>query len=166
MIAYVTRHSRVCIKNLQSRIVQSVTERMGAEAAKGLEFRFPVTLTRVRAAALLDPKKWNISYGSAEGLANRANALIAATHANKFSLGAEDSQFLDFAIAFRNYLSHRSDGARETLRQAIAQLTGGSNASLAGPASNIGTYLKFKNAAGDSRAILIAQRFRSIAVAL
>jgi hypothetical protein len=166
VIAYVTIDPRVCVRNIRLKIVQSITDRHGSEASRALRFSFPPSLTRARAAALLDPRKWNLTFDSAQTLASRTNAVIAVTHAKKFVLNAEDSQFLDYALGLRNYLSHRSAGSREILRARVTELSGASNACFKASTSNVGTYLKHKDAAGNSRAVLIAERFRLLSAGL
>lgn len=166
VIAYVTIDPRICVRNLRLKIVQSITDRHGSEVSRALRFAFPPSITRTRAAALLDPRKWNITFDSAQTLASRTNAVIAATHAKKFALNAEDSQFLDYAIGLRNFLSHRSAGSREILKARVNELSGARNACFKAPTRNFGTYLKYKDAAGNPRAVLIAERFCFLAAAL
>ena len=119
-------------------------------------------MTKARATALVDPKGWNISLSSAGALSSRANELLIAQHAKKFSLNADDSDFINFTTLIRNYLSHRSDSSRQELKDAIDDAKG-TNAFLKDGFTNISVYLKSKDSNGDTRAILIIRRLIQIA---
>ena len=141
LIAYVTLDPKASIESLKSKISKSLNDKYGVDAAKAVKFSFPKSLTKARAAAFIDPKGWNIPLKSSEALSQRANELLSAQNAKKFSLNADDSHFLDFVICARNYLSHRSDASRQALKTAISQ-AGGKNDFLASRFADIGTYLK------------------------
>jgi hypothetical protein len=166
VIAYVTLDSAVYLKSLKSRMGQSIRERFGIEAERAIKVEFPQNLSLRQAAGLLDPKKWNVTFDSAETLAGRANTLLAAVYAKNFAFSADDSEFINLAINLRNFLSHRSRGSREGLGLAIRQIEGHSNQPLRGPLTNVSFYLKARDSKGDSRAVLIARRFKQIAAKL
>lgn len=149
-------------KNLEERVYQSMKERFGPSIGQMIEFTFPSELTFARASLLADPKELNISVKSADQLAQKANELLSARYARLFTLEPEDAQFVDFVIATRNFLAHRSGGARTKLKTAIIPLTG-ANSTLQGSISHIGTYLKTLDSIGNTRSAFIAQRLVEVA---
>jgi len=99
-------------------------------------------------------------------LRERANRFLDATDARKFSLNAVDAAFFDYLIALRNFLGHRSDGARKTFLQAVGEIKPNSgNGDLHGPAQQVGTYLKQRTQSG-TRVNTIGARVLAIAAAL
>jgi hypothetical protein len=163
LITYVTLNPQPTIDSLKERIIRSTTDRFGSNAAKGIRFSFPRNLTKSHASGLTDPKGWNIPLNSAEALSHRANDLLAAQYAKKFSLNADDSNFIDLIICLRNFLSHRSSASRQELVKSIGSISGGSNSFLAGRFRDAENYLKFKANGTDTRAVLIVRRLVEIA---
>jgi hypothetical protein len=162
-IAYVTMKPETFLNSLEERINASVSEKFGSEAAKSIKLKLPESITRNKALALVDPKGWNIAFVSFEAMANRANQILAAAHAQKFALAAEDVQLLNLLVALRNYIGHRSLASRQSLKQALLAATDPANLPFTAQLRDIGSYLKFKNANGESRAILLARRLETIA---
>lgn len=163
LVTYVSMNPDPSIVALKTKILRSTSERFGPDAAKAVRFSFPKSITKARAAGLTDPKGWNISVNSAESLSKRANELLAAQHAKKFSLNADDSQLFDLTICIRNYLGHRSTSSRKTLKSAIAAITGDANSFLVGRFNDAGTYLKKKDSSGDTRAVFLVRQLIQIA---
>jgi hypothetical protein len=163
LLAYVTMEPARYLVSLRNRIRKSVEDRYGWDAMKAVVFKFPDLITRARAAALIDPKQWNITAGSGHELAKRANELLSATHAIKFSLDVNDAAFVDYLIALRNFLGHYSAGSRERLKETISALNAGVNAPLFASLRQIGPYLKARHADGNTRAAFIAARMLEIA---
>jgi hypothetical protein len=162
LLAYVVMNPASYLKGLKANVSRSLKDRYGGEVEKCAELTFPSKITRVQAKALVDPKQFNISIQSSAVLTKKANELLAATHAKKFTLTKDDAQLVDFVIAVRNYLGHRSKAARAAIKSTQAQL-GGANIGLRGDTRDMGTYLKRRNADGDTRAIVIAQRLAEVA---
>jgi hypothetical protein len=127
-----------------------------------LEFDIPRSLSLSKGRSLVDPKQFNITVQSADQLSRRANELLAAPNARLFTLNPDEAQFVDFIIALRNYLAHRSKSAHASLKASIAGLTG-ANAMLQAITSNFGTYLKRRDTNGDTNSILIASRLVTLA---
>lgn len=162
LVTYLHESPEGYLISLKRRMLQSAADRYGSGAAKYTRVAFPKKVSRALASTLADPKDFNVTVKSADALASRANEMLAAESARKFTLVADDAQFLEFGIAIRNYLSHRSRASRETLKATIHSL-GGPNADLAGPFPNVGAYLKQKNPGGDTRALVVANRFVELA---
>src|SRR5207247_9334381 len=110
----------------------------------------------------MDPRNFNVSVRSAGELAERANVVLAAEFAKRFTLAVDDARFFDFGVAIRNYLGHRSKASRAALKAAVVPLAG-PNADLGGALPTIGAYLKLRNGTGDTRSIVIANRFIDLA---
>jgi hypothetical protein len=150
------------VNNLKKRIDQSVSGKFGGKAAKCICFRVKSPISKKHIVALLDPKDWNITVRNAAELFSKANEVLVAEFARRFSLDKADAQFFDFAVSLRNYLGHRSDGSRAELKAALRGFLEAANAPLAAKLVNIGTYLKTKNSTGATRAVIFAQRLISI----
>ena len=163
IITYLTLDANKGVKSLKDRIVSSVKDRYGTDAARILRFSVPKSLSKARVAGLVDPKGWNFSLATADSLSQKANDLLAGHYAKRFTLEADDSHFLDFLVSIRNYLGHRSDASRTALKDAISALGAGANASLNGALKDIGTYLKTKDESGKPRAVIVANRLIQIA---
>ena len=163
-IAYAMDKPSTVISSLEKRIASSIGSKFGQYAATCVKFAVRKPITRQTIVSLLDPKNWNITASSSKDLATKANEILHATFAKRFSLDKADSQFLDFAIAVRNFLSHRSGGSRTTLRNALNLLSEPANDFLTGGnTANFGTYLKTPCASGKSRAIELVNRLAGVA---
>ena len=124
LMAYVVEDPKTFIADLKCRLHESVKGKFGPMAAKHVALKSPSTIQSHRIAEWLDPKEWNISVPSAAKLAVRANQLLPATSAKRFTLSAEDAALFDFTIALRNYLAHRSEGAKSILKDTVKGLVG------------------------------------------
>lgn len=162
-IAYILKKPDNALSSIEKRITQSVESKFGSGAANCLSFSVKTPLTEQRITSLIDPKEWNITVKSAQELTSKANDMLHATHAMKFSLDKADSQFLDFAIAMRNYLSHRSAGSRSVLKDALAKLSEPANQNFSASIQDLGSYLKHSLSSGKSRAVEFVQRLVGIA---
>lgn len=155
--SYALEDPSIALKNLEKRLTESIRSKFGERALRCVSYDFDGPFTWERLSAVLDPNDWNITVKSAEGLSARANELLVAKHAKLFSLDKADSQFLNYSIALRNYLGHRSAGSRRQLVVSLKNLTEPGNASFLGTVTNVGAYLK--GAAGStSRAVAFAKR--------
>jgi len=112
---------------------------------------------------LLDPKDWNITVGSAQELSTKANEFLAAEFARSFSVDKSDGEFVNFAVALRNYLGHRSDGSRTALKSAVGSLSESANSIFQSAIGDVGTYLKRSDSTGVTRAVAFAQRLILVA---
>ncbi|MES2931616.1 MAG: hypothetical protein V4682_02870 [Patescibacteria group bacterium] len=165
LLSYLVMSPAQYRKTLREKIQASIKDRYGSAASRTISFRNETRLSLAQAAALVDPKDFNISVISADNLAKRANEILAAKYAKSFTLDPDDRQFVDFLISIRNYLAHRSQGSRTALRSAVTSLRG-INSDLSGNITNVGTYLKAKNAADETRALVIARRLEELALKL
>ena len=160
--AYVADDPNAFLADLETRLLDSVKTRFGGAAAKHTKLSPPATIAPSKVAEWIDPKEWNISVTSAAKLSAKANQLLPATAAKKFTLAADDAALFDFTVSLRNFLAHRSDGSRREFKSAVAALEG-PNADLNGPAAKIDVYLKAPVAAGNTRVAAIALRLRALA---
>lgn len=163
LLTYATIDSYKAIRALRDRIIKSTKDRFGSEVSKRIRFSIRGKLGRQRIAALLDPKGWNFSDKNTESLSQRANELLAAQFAIRFTLSSDDTFFLDYLKSLRNYLAHRSRSSKTALKEAIAELKGNSNAFFVGTLSDVGVYLKRKGPDGKTRAVVIVNRLMEIA---
>jgi hypothetical protein len=161
LLRYLTLSPDTYFQTLEQRIEQSLKDRYGPEAARCTEFSRPTSVSLHRAASFVDPKGFNLSARSADILTKRANELLAAPYAKKFTLEPDDAQFVDFLLAVRNYLGHRSKGARAALKAALTSLTG-PNASFNAPFRDVPSYLKTR-VGPEPRSVLIASRLIDVA---
>jgi hypothetical protein len=163
--AYVAEDPTHYLRGLRTRVEASTTDKFGATVARHISMDFPSTINPSQAAAWIDPKEFNVTVRSASALASKANALLAAQYARRFSMEHEQNQFIDFSIALRNFLAHRSKSARDILRTSAGALSG-ANAEFSASLKDIGPYLKFRHVDGDTRAARIAIRMSALAGAL
>lgn len=161
LVSYLMKSPRQFSKNLENRINKSIKDKFGSMASSMVEFKMPRKLSTRKAALLVDPKNFNISIESAERLIRFANDSLASRHARLFSLDKNDTEFVDFVFAIRNYLAHRSDASRKQLKRSISPLSG-VNSNLNDSVSRVGFYLK-KDIGGENRSILIGRRMIDIA---
>lgn len=163
LIAYVGTNPSVFKQDLQVRVSRTVQDKYG-DAVRWVKFRVPKTPSRSQLIGVIDPRGWNITANSAEDLSKRANQLLPAADAKKFSLDADDGAFVDFLIALRNYLGHRSKASRaEVSRLVKAIQRAGQNGPLAGHLTSVGAFLKDKIAGNDTRSHFIGRRLKQVA---
>lgn len=165
LIAYILMDPSRAIESIKSRLSQSVESKFGAAVSKNTMFVKPKKLSRSTIIALLDPKGWNISVSTADKLSNKANDLLVSRYAIKFSLDSGNSEFFDYMVVFRNFLSHHSLGGRKELVEKINNLSDPVNNPLKGKFSQPGSYLKAIDN-NISRAEFIIERLRDISHAL
>jgi hypothetical protein len=158
LVAYIVQDPQSCLENFESRFRQSITEKF-AGASRWVSLEFPSVLSQTQAERIVDPKGWNLAAASAQGLSELANRHLNAVNGRKFSLEADDRDLIDYLVALRNYLSHRSAGSRLKFIDALRALkAGGSNDRLIGSAQNVGMHLKQRIAAGGTRLNVIGHR--------
>lgn len=162
LVAYVASDPSAFMRDLRNRMEQSIQEKFGAEALKSVALSLPSTVTVAKASAWIDPKDFNFTVKSAEDLTKRANGMLSAPAAKKFTLEPDDAATVDFSLALRNYLAHRSPASRSKLVAEIGGL-GGANADLKAPMHEIGAYLKARTAAGTPRVFTVASRLLTVA---
>ncbi len=162
LISYLTLSPKRYRDSWKEKVKQSIGDRFGPMAPGMVKFSVPKTFTVPKARALVDPKQFNVTFQTADVLSSRANELLAAEYARLFTLEPEDSAFVNFVIAIRNFLAHRSPSARKLLRDRTAVMAG-ANAAYSGDIANVGGYLKHKVNDQTQRAILIADRLVRIA---
>jgi hypothetical protein len=162
LIAHVTINPTVFKSDLEARMTKSIEDKYGS-AVRWMKFNIPLLPNRTQLIGMIDPKGWNITANSAQELAKRANQLLPAAEAKKFSLDADDSAFLDYLICLRNYIGHRSKGSRTSVSDAIKAMGATArNAALVGPIITIGAYLKTRVAGTDTRSHIIGGRLKQI----
>jgi hypothetical protein len=167
IIAYIEDRPDTCIAFHKGKVTQSVEAKHKGFSA-WVTVTVPNPLTRVQIEAMLDPEGRNVSAESADTLAQKANNLLAAAYARKFSLSAADGRFLDLVIAVRNYLSHRSSGSMTILRKRLTELSTADAASpLNGTVNSVAIYLNARPpGAAHCRAKLIGHNLSAVAAKL
>jgi hypothetical protein len=165
LMAYVVEEPASYMRNLELRLAQSVRDKFGVEALRCVSIDLPHDIAMSKVAAWLDPKEFNLTFKSAGALQSRANDLLAAQFAKKFSLELDRSQLVNFIVALRNYLAHRSLASRAELKENAAVLSG-VNTDLNDRIKTIGSYLKSRLSGGDSRATFLATRISVLAGSL
>lgn len=164
--AYVVERPKSTLLDFDTRLRQSIDDKFPG-VARWIHWSFPRAISRPQAEKLLDPKGWNVVAPSAQALADMANRRLEAVDARKFSLAADDRDFIDYLVSLRNYLGHRSAGSRQKLLDSIAQLKpAGVNAPLKADLRQTGAYLKQVIAGGESRVTFVASRVQDIAAKL
>ena len=147
-VAYLLKERRAFWGSKKTSIRQSVTDRFGDAWGRALRMASPPRWTPRTVEALLDPKQKNIVVTSGDHLYERAKALLGS-RAIKFSLDPEDRLLLDFAIALRNYLAHRSKASFKELIRVVSSFTPvGLNAELSAPMRQLTTYLRRSSGLG------------------
>jgi hypothetical protein len=144
LIAYVVKDPASCLKSFSERFRKSISSNdKFSGASRWITMKLPSSISHEQVERLLDPKGWNLGAASAQGLSELANQHLNAIDAKKFSLEADDRDFVDYLVSLRNYLSHRSSASRIKLASSASALkTGGVNSDLIGPTQVFSQYLK------------------------
>lgn len=162
LVAYLAMSPQRYSRSLKERLTASIKERYGVTASGLINFKFPNDISSSKLRKLIDPKQFNLTFTSAEKLSARANELLEAQYARLFTLDAVDAEFLNFTIALRNFLAHRSKSSRATLNETVSQLSG-DNLTLSPLERDIGAYLRVRNSDDVCRSVEIASRIGKIA---
>ncbi len=166
IIAYIENSPSTCVNFHKQKVLQSVEDKHQGFSA-WITVTPPSPFTRPLIEAMLDPKGRNVSVDSAATLAKKANNLLAAVHAKKFSLSAIDGAYLNFSIAMRNYLSHRSRGSKTILNDMHAVLVAADATTSMASSRSVPIFLNQTPAgAASSRAKLIGQGLSVLATKL
>jgi hypothetical protein len=163
LVTYALMSPLTTMRGLSGRIISSIKDKFGEAAVKAVRLSFPKNITRQGITRLMDSKGWNLSAENASALSGLANKWLVARYAKKFSLNADDSQFLSYLIAIRNYLSHRSQGSLSILRDMVRQMTAPQNAAFVGRFKSVGAHLRSPDNNGRTRAVQISERLDSLA---
>jgi len=163
LIAYVAANPGKMVEDLKDRVEQSILSKFGSEPAKTMKLNIKFPLSRTRVAAILDPKGFNVTLKTSKQLTERANQILPARFAKKFSLHAPEAEFYDFAIALRNYLAHGSTSSRSYLKETISSLSRDENKMFKDSITDIGMYLKEIVSSKKTRAILLSERLEKLA---
>ena len=162
LTAYVLARPKKVLEDFQRKSKNLIEEKYGTEVARRISFDTKRKPTGANISVLLDPQQRNISANTASNLAKIADKHLNAQQAKKFSLKAEDRQFIDYLIALRNFLAHRSVGSRERLKGAVDNLTHPDNSAFSGPMGRFESYLRQRDGRDNTRAKLIALRIQKI----
>lgn len=150
-IAYVLRGKRTFLRSRREAVKKSVRERYGEPWENLVLLRTPAQWTPRSIEVLLDPHGKHIAFISADKLFNRAKALLGSK-AIRFSLDEEDRQLIDFVIALRNFLAHRSKASLKVFKMSVGDFTKrGPNHELAGRVGSVRAYLRKVGSSGRPR---------------
>ena len=162
IIQYIVLRPKSCFDDISKRYRQSLGDKF-AGIERWVSISFPNAISNTVAERIIDPKGLNVVATSAQILSDVANRFLSAVDARKFSLTAEDREFIDYFIALRNYLGHRSAASRTRFLAAARSMRAiGPNAQLTFNGGQIGVYLK-QRVDGVTRVGLIVQRIVEIA---
>lgn len=166
-IAYTLMDDSRAMASIKERVTQSIKNKFGTAVAKKCHFETPANLSQAKIIDLLDPKGWNISVSTSRQLSKKANELLVSRHAIKFSLDSENSEFFDYLVSLRNFLSHNSKGARKNFIESMKALNEDINQPLKKLKFNqIGPYLKGAVNNDTTRASLIVSRLQGLSNSL
>lgn len=114
-VLYVLESPRHYLRRLRVNVEKSVSERYGDDAKERFSFSMRKPRSIYEVVGLVDPKSFNVTAKNSSDLASKANNLLAADIARRFSLEQGDAEFFDFLVSLRNFVSHRSRSSRDTL---------------------------------------------------
>jgi hypothetical protein len=165
-VAYATQNSGNCVRDYRNRLEKNLKDKFSIPST-WIRIRIPARPSAAQIEKMLDPKGWNLDATSAIELRNKANQHLQSADARHFSLSGDDAIFIDFLVAVRNHLAHRSTSSRGRLTVAAKQMTPtGTNAALAAPIKNLGAYLKASTTNADRRVHAVGHRLITIASTL
>ena len=152
-VAYVIQNPVNCVLNFRRRLEQNLADKFNVPQ-RWLKLTIPPTINAKHAERMIDPKGWNINATSAQELRSKANQFLHSTHALNFSLNADDAAFVDFLVAVRNFLAHRSANSRALFKSSLASMhASGANAALASGFVDVGSYLKSSSGSSNQRRV-------------
>ena len=162
--SYVSLSPKRCIESLKTRVYSSLNERFGSSVSKNVQWKPPSQLSVNNIQDLIDPKGMNVSFASAEILAKKANDLLAAQYAKKFSFSLEERNLIDFLVSLRNHLAHNSKKSKQVMRDSILKMKSSSKYNWIYERKWIllSTYLSAKKG-DDMRSIKVVNEFLSLA---
>lgn len=162
IIRYVVLRPESCLEDARKRYRQSLGDKF-AGMERWVSISFPKVISQNTAEKLIDPRGLNVVATSAQALSEVANRYLSAVDARKFSLAAEDREFVDYFVALRNYLGHRSTASRASFLAAVRPIGAhGTNAALAFRGGQVGVYLK-ERVGGVTRVNMIGRHVLGIA---
>jgi hypothetical protein len=148
LIAYLVAGRRAFLKAKRYSIKQNLRERFGDSWTRVVHIGTHRNWTPRIIETLIDPKQRNLTFTSADKMYERATELLGS-RAIKFSLDPEDRQLVNFVLALRNYLAHRSKASSKELSRIVAEFPDeGPNAELSGTLGRVASYLRNSGSIG------------------
>lgn len=164
-VSYVERNKRAFLASEEKALRESVRQRKGPSLERLVYLRIPSRprWTSRTVDTLLDPEGRHLTLTKADDLSSKASRLLGSK-AKRFSLVEEDRQLIDFVIALRNYLAHRSRASLRALNASISAFAAaGANHDLAGQIRNVRAYLRNAGPSGRPRIKVVFDRMSQIA---
>jgi len=161
-IAYILMDHSRALATIKSRVSKSIEDKFGITVAKNVYFKSPKSQSRAKIIDILDPKGWNITATTSAQLSAKANEFLVSRYAIKFSLDSGNSEFFDYMVSLRNFLSHNSKGARKKFIETTNGLSENINRPLKARINQIGPYLKATVNNNRTRAGFIVHRLQNI----
>ncbi len=166
-LAYLNRNFSRYQAFLENRLKQSVKSNFGTWAESRTRFDGVEHVRLAELESIVDPNRWNLTFPDAATIKARADDWLTPPHARRInSLTRYDERLIDTARATRDFIAHRSPGAKARMNAALATVAHGSHNRYLDRGQNdihnVGSYLKavFE----DRRRIAIyAERFKEIA---
>jgi hypothetical protein len=119
-VAYINRDSEQLARQLVARVVQSVKDKFGTIIADKLDVAMPRHLDEKEVRTLLDPKDYNLSFDSADGMITRAVSELPKSASAKFiALTDRDRATIDAWHGLRNFIAHRSQSSKDRMNKML-----------------------------------------------
>jgi hypothetical protein len=165
-LAYINRDPSKLQKQNETRIRQSIKQKFG-DWENRVQFTSYKHIPYSEIQGLIDPNNRNLTFKNAAEMKTKSNELLSRAYSKKInSCSQHDEQLIDTAKAIRNYIAHRSTGARDYMNQCLLKIdTKTVNAGLGREQNKVdsaGSFLK-TNINGKRRVRLYINRFRDIA---
>lgn len=157
--------------NFQTWMINKQSEVIAKSVPSWIFNRLTISSTRhlpveeVREA--IDPKKFNVTFRSAREMRRRANQwLSSANSVGILSLTVADRDFLNCAMAIRNFIAHESQASHKTMNNQLIRVNKtGQNPQLCRTThgvNSVGAYLRAKRNS-VSRVSIYVDEFLNIA---
>lgn len=119
-VAYINRDASRLASSFQTRVAESVKSKFGTLVSQRVKVSFPKHMREKDVRTVLDPKEYNLSFGSGADMQQRAADYLATAHAASFgALAASDVASIDAWLGIRNFLAHRSRSSEDRMNDAL-----------------------------------------------
>jgi len=166
-LAYINKRAISYQNNQEAKIKKLVREEFGSWFSDKISMSKSQHLKAEEVESLIDPKGFNITFGSSSEIKRLAAAWIAQEYRKRiFLLSDEDFLFIDCCREMRNAIAHKSKRSFEAMNELLRDIPAGSTINfLRRPAKDVrtvGAFLKAK-AGGTHRLLRCVDRLGDIA---
>lgn len=166
ILAYIEMEPSRALASIENDVKQIVNTKYGERIKRAIKISLPRNPKRDTIIKLLDPKGWNITSNDADKLYATATKYISSKFAKNFAFDTDDSEFYNYLVALRNFLSHNSTGSKSKLKNSIASISTPKNSFLKAKSFHAKNYLKEITSSERSRALMLVNRIKEIAIKL